>query len=161
MLSKTTEYALRAAVYLATSGGGSTVAKTTDEISRVTRAPISYLAKIMQGLVRAQVVTSQRGLYGGFILTKAPEDLTIYDIVQAVEPIPRILTCPLELEGHGGSLCRFHAILDRALEQTETLFRSTRLSDIIAEPEASVLGGHGPCPFPHNAPKPGAAPHEK
>ena len=147
MLSKTTEYALRAAVYLATSDG---VAKTTEEISQVTKVPIGYLAKILQGLVRARLVVSQRGLYGGFVLTRAPAELTIYDIVQAVDPIERITTCPLELKGHDGRLCRFHAVIDLALGQTETLFRATNLSDIIGEGEGGGKHGEEPCPFPYN-----------
>jgi len=149
VLSKTTEYTLRAAVFLATSDGEP---KTTGDISRITKVPISYLAKIMQGLVRANLVESQRGLHGGFLLTRAPTDVTIYDIVQAVDPIPRITSCPLELEGHDGSLCLFHSILDKALGQTETLFRATKLSDIIAEPEPPSVLGPGACPFPHNLP---------
>lgn len=147
MLSKTTEYALRATVYLATSNGE---AKTTDDISAVTKVPIGYLAKIMQGLVRARLVVSQRGLYGGFVLTQDPGKLTIYDIVQAVDPIERITTCPLELKGHDGRLCRFHAVIDLALGQTETLFRATNLSDIIGEAEGSGRLGEEQCPFPYN-----------
>lgn len=149
MLSKTTEYTLRAVVYLATS---KKVARTTEDISKITRVPVSYLSKIMQGLVKAQLVASQRGLYGGFTLTREPDDLTIYDIVQAVEPIPRITSCPLELEGHGGGLCRFHGILDQALGQTEALFRATKLSDIVGEPDADagLVSSHEHCPFPHN-----------
>src|SRR4051812_6287847 len=105
MLSQSVEYALRAAVHLASRspGGG-----TTDEIAAATRVPKAYLSKILQGLGRAGVVRSQRGIGGGMTLVKGPAELTILEVVNAVEPIGRIKTCPLGLEAHGVRLCPLH-----------------------------------------------------
>lgn len=69
MISQTTEYALRAIVYLGVDRGA---AKTTAEISDGIKAPVAYLSKIMMGLTRAHLVGSQRGLHGGFILAREP-----------------------------------------------------------------------------------------
>ena len=98
VISQTVEYALRAVVTIAQNGGGPC---TAQNISAVTRVPAPYLSKLMQGLVRAGVVSSQRGLHGGFVLTKAPEQLSIWDVVEAVEPLKRILECPLGIASHG------------------------------------------------------------
>jgi Rrf2 family transcriptional regulator, nitric oxide-sensitive transcriptional repressor len=135
MISQTVEYALRAVVFLA---GQSPSARTTDQIATATRVPKAYLSKVLQGLVRAGVVHSQRGLGGGMALVKAPSDLTILEVVNAVEPIGRIRQCPLGLKSHGLSLCPLHRRLDDALASVEEAFRNTTLAEVLAEPTSSV-----------------------
>jgi Rrf2 family protein len=135
MLSQTVEYALRAAVYLADQGPH---ARTTEQIAEITRVPQAYLSKVMQGLARAGIVTSQRGIHGGFLLVKRPEELTILEVVNAVDPIQRIRTCPLGLPGHGVNLCPLHRRLDQALASVEQAFGSTTLAEVLAEPTASI-----------------------
>ena len=130
MISQTAEYALRAMVYLAQHPEQS---HTNRQIARVTRVPIGYLAKVLQSLSRAALITSRRGLGGGFALAKPANEITIYEVVQAVDPIPRITSCPLKLKAHQDKLCPLHQRLDSAWELVEQSFRSTTLSDIIAE----------------------------
>src|SRR5438094_233271 len=102
MFSETVEYALRAVVHLA---GSAPQAQTTEEIAKSTRVPQAYLSKVLQRLVQAGIVRSQRGLGGGMSLTKTPAELTILEVVNAVDPIRRINTCPLGLAAHGVNLC--------------------------------------------------------
>lgn len=149
MLSQTTEYALRAIVYL---GFTRDVPQTTVDISRATKTPVSYLAKVMQGLTRARLVESQRGLHGGFVLAQEPDKITIFDVVQAVDPIVRIVTCPMDLEGHGDGLCLLHATLDQAMGQAETLFRATRISDLILDSSRESSRHSASCSFPNIPP---------
>lgn len=134
MLSQTTEYALRAIVYLADHHGE---AQTSEKIGAVTKVPIGYLAKIMQGLVKAGLVVSQRGLHGGFTLLRSPKDLTILDVVQAVDPIVRITSCPLDLPDHGSDLCPLHRRLDNAMAAVEAAFSRTSVAQLLAEPHGS------------------------
>ena len=135
MFSQTVEYALRAAVYLASQQGA---ARTTEQIAHATRVPGAYLSKVLQGLNRAGLVTSQRGMHGGFMLARDPADLTILEVVNAVDPIQRIRTCPLGLESHGVRLCPLHRRLDNALATVEKAFQKTTLAEVIAEPTTSV-----------------------
>lgn len=135
MLSKTVEYALRAVVFLATRPGQPA---TTEEVADRTRVPAPYLAKIMQALTRKGVVKSQRGVGGGVTLTKRPEDLTILEVVNAVEPLGRITTCPLGLAAHGVRLCPLHKKLDAAIAAVEDAFGTTTLADVLAEPTGSI-----------------------
>jgi Rrf2 family nitric oxide-sensitive transcriptional repressor len=144
MLSQTTEYALRAIVYLADHHGE---AQTGEKIAAVTKVPLGYLAKIMQGLVKSGLVVSQRGLHGGFTLLRSAKDLTILDVVQAVDPIMRITTCPLHLPDHGSDLCPLHRRLDNAMGAVETAFSRTTIVQLLTEP-----GRNKPlCNFPRNA----------
>ena len=135
MLSQSVEYALRAVVYLA---GQSPGVRTTAEVAKATRVPAAYLSKIVQGLVRAGVLRSQRGVGGGVSLVKKPDELTILEVVNAVDPIQRIKYCPLGLAGHGVRLCPLHARLDRALASVESAFAGTTLAEVLAEPISSV-----------------------
>jgi len=129
MISQTVEYALRAMVTLAYRAGD---AMTVQEIAEVTRVPAPYLSKLMQGMVRSGLLKSRRGLGGGFTLSRSPEGITMWDILQAVDPLKRIHTCPLEIEGHR-QLCPLHRRVDAALEGVESAFKGTTLAELIAE----------------------------
>jgi Rrf2 family transcriptional regulator, nitric oxide-sensitive transcriptional repressor len=135
MISQTTEYALRVVTHLAALKG---VPATTRQIAQCTGVPVGYLAKVLQNLSRVGMIRSQRGLHGGSVLARPPEELTIFEIVQSVDPLPRIRTCPLGLAGHGTNLCPLHRRLDQAMEQVELAFRSTSIADILAEPTSST-----------------------
>jgi Rrf2 family protein len=140
MFSQTVEYALRAVVYLAREPSS----RTTEEIARVTRVPRAYLAKVLHSLSVAKLVRSQRGSGGGISLLKTPEELTILEVVNAVDPIRRIRECPLGLTAHGIRLCPLHRRLDNALALVEDAFRKTTLAEVLAEPSGSVPH----CDFP-------------
>jgi Rrf2 family protein len=130
MLSQTVEYALRAAVQLASI---SPRASTTAELAVVTKVPPAYLAKVLQALGKAGIVASQRGASGGVTLARLPNELTILDIVNATDPIQRIKSCPLDLKTHGTKLCPLHRRLDSALAQVEAAFRNTTLAEVLGD----------------------------
>ncbi len=134
MFSLTTEYALRAVVFLADGGERS---YTTQEIADTTKAPRDYLSKVLRDLSRAGIVTAQRGKHGGFALARRPEVLTIYDVMEAVDPIQRIRSCPLKLQSHQARLCRLHRRLDDALLHIENELRGACLSDLM-QPDGGV-----------------------
>jgi Rrf2 family nitric oxide-sensitive transcriptional repressor len=141
MFSQTVEYALRAVVHLADRAPSP---QTTDQIATATRVPKAYLSKVLQGLSRAKVVLTKRGLGGGIILVKSPAELTILEVVDAVEPIRRIRECPLGLKAHGIHLCPLHKRMDNALAMVEDAFRKTTLAEVLAEPTQS----YPLCEFP-------------
>ncbi|WP_169976853.1 RrF2 family transcriptional regulator [Tautonia rosea] len=150
MFSQTVEYALRATVHLADCAPE---ARTTEQIARVTQVPAPYLSKVLQGLKRAGIVRSQRGIGGGITLAKHPEELTILEVVNAVDPLRRIRTCPLGLASHGEHLCPLHRRLDNALASVEEAFRKTTLAEVLADPNPSVPL----CDFPGSRGGPQAA----
>jgi Rrf2 family protein len=135
MISQTAEYALRAIVFLAMNPG---FAFTTQQIAQTTKVPSAYLSKVLKSLVRAGLVQSQRGLGGGFVLTKSAEDLNILEILNAVDPIQRIRSCPLGLKAHGTVLCALHKRLDDATAIIEKSFADTTIAELLARPTASI-----------------------
>ncbi|HEY9793303.1 MAG TPA: Rrf2 family transcriptional regulator [Candidatus Obscuribacterales bacterium] len=135
MISQTAEYALRAVVFLALNPKG---AFTAQEIAATTKVPPAYLSKVLKLLVTAEVVISQRGLGGGFSLAKKPEDINLLEIVNAVEPVERIRTCPLGLKAHGKVLCALHKRLDDVAASLESSFAETTVADLLTNPTPSV-----------------------
>ncbi len=138
MISQTAEYALRAIVDLAYHFGES---RTTEQISKATKVPTGYLAKILQDLGRHDLVRSRRGLHGGFDLTRAPARLTVFDVLEAVDPPRRIRSCPLGLAAHANRLCPLHRRLDDAMAAAERAFRQTTIAEVTADPKSRPLGG--------------------
>jgi Rrf2 family nitric oxide-sensitive transcriptional repressor len=131
MFSQTAEYALRAAVYLASQQGAP---RTTQQIAKATQVKIAYLSKVMQSLGRQGLVQSQRGLHGGFTLARPADQLTVLDIIMAVDPIPRIKSCPLGIQGHI-NLCPLHRRLDEAMKLVEDALSQSTLAELLEEPE--------------------------
>ena len=135
MFSQTVEYALRAIVHLAKKPE---LLQTTAQIASATQVPAPYLSKILQTLARDELVLVKRGVSGGFLLGKSPMRMTIYEVVQCVDPIRRIRTCPLNLASHGKRLCSLHKKMDNALESIESVFRKTTLAELMNSPNPSV-----------------------
>jgi Rrf2 family protein len=147
MFSQTAEYALRAVVYLAAEGNE---ARTAQQIAAATRVRAGYLSKVMQGLSRSGLVHSQRGLHGGFTLTRPPAELTVFDVLQAVDPIRRIRGCPLGLKGHV-NLCPLHRRLDQAMAMVEEALKRSTIAELLAEPSQARGIPIPLCPWPEDA----------
>lgn len=134
MFSQTTKYALRAVVWLAAHHNQP---QTTLEIAAHTRVPAGYLSKVLQALGRASLVNSQRGLHGGFTLTRPPHRISVLEVMNAVDPIERIETCPLGLKSHGKTLCALHKRLDDAIAHIEKAFSQSTIAELLEEPATS------------------------
>lgn len=130
MISQTVEYSLRAVTYLASKLPGNC---KTQEIAAATQVPAAYLSKVLQSLAKAEIVRSQRGIGGGVSLAVDPQQLTILEVVNAVEPLQRITTCPLDLKSHGTNLCPLHRRLDNAMASVESAFAETTLAEVLGE----------------------------
>ena len=127
MIPKTAEYALRAAVWLA---GMPDQNESADHLAERTKIPRRYLHKVLQDLVRANLVRSQSGPGGGYGLALSPAKITILDVVNAVAPIERIRACPLGLPTHT-TLCPLHKELDRVFERTEQALSHVTLAQLL------------------------------
>jgi Rrf2 family nitric oxide-sensitive transcriptional repressor len=132
MFSQTVEYALRAIVYLASRPDS---AQTTPQIALVTKVPADYLSKVLQGLAAAGLVRGRRGRDGGFNLAIPADRLTVYDVIEAVDPIGRIKSCPLGLKGHI-NLCPLHRRLDAAMAMMEAALRESTIAELLIEPNS-------------------------
>ena len=83
LITRATEYAIRAVLYMAKQPRGEIVFKK--DICKTQQITPAFLTKILQPLIKAGIVGSQRGVGGGFYLVKPPADVTLLDVVQAQE----------------------------------------------------------------------------
>jgi Rrf2 family protein len=102
----------------------------SETIAQRTKVPKGYLSKILRDLVLAGLIDSQRGPSGGFTLARAPERMSILDVVNAVDPIQRITKCPLGNPAHI-HLCPLHRRLDDAIGMIEHEFKRTTLAEVL------------------------------
>lgn len=136
MFSQTIEYAVRAVIMLAYLEEQGPVGNTV--LAERSQVPPSYLSKVLQGLVKSGIVSSRRGVGGGFKLARSPEEITILDIVNAVDPIARIRGCPLGLESHSKVLCPMHARLDEAMKQVEEVLARSTVAELLLDPDRPI-----------------------
>ncbi len=97
MLTQTAKYAIRALIYLSEQEDGAYY--QAREIAQKIQVPTNYLGKTLQKLAHARILDSQKGLHGGFRIARAPEKITLHEILVAIEAIPRDLS-----EGPAGDM---------------------------------------------------------
>jgi len=129
LISQTSEYALRATVYLAARSDPRPA--SAQEIADAVRSPMGYLQKILRMLAKSGILVAQRGVGGGFALAIKPEEISILDVLRASETqIARIDRCPLGVEGHAG-LCPLHRLIDSEIARIEKTFASTTIGSLL------------------------------
>lgn len=92
MLNNSADYALRAVLFLARSANGS---RSVSDIAEATGTPRNYMGKVLHALAHARVLTSARGLRGGFRLAKTPAELTVADVTDPFQQITGRAVCLL------------------------------------------------------------------
>lgn len=128
MLSRTSEYALRAMIHLAQHVDEWPIA--TQYIAQGTGVPAKYLAKIMGDLVRAGVLESTRGLGGGFRMVRSPNEVSLLDVLTPFELFqPR--RCPFGNKECGDeNPCLAHDRWKKVIETEQDFFRTTSVDDV-------------------------------
>lgn len=153
MFSQTAEYALRAMSFLA--GLPPKASANSERISRQMKIPRPYLSKVLRDLVVAGLVSSQRGPNGGFVLTRDPASVSILDVINAVEPLERIHTCPLGNPEHV-RLCPLHRRMDAAIARVAEALQASNLAEVALGADAKVLR---PTPDDHPGRRRSGRPH--
>lgn len=135
MFSQTVEYALRAAVAIARHDAGPLAGR---EIARTTQVPSHYLTKVLAQMIKAGLLHGTRGVGGGYTLAKPAKRIRVLDVVNAIEPIRRIKSCPLASPGRCSELCALHHELDQAIAGVEQTLAHRTLADM-AVPKPAPL----------------------
>jgi Rrf2 family protein len=116
-----------------------------DEMSRQEGIPKSFLAKIFQNLAKAGLVRSVRGSGGGFALAKSPAEISVLEIVEAVEGRIVFQRCKQdkpECEHVGG--CALCSLFERAQDGVKDVLTRTSLRDLIQQQEESNAAAAAP-----------------
>lgn len=131
MFSQTQDYALRAITWIAQQTQDKPYGNL--QIASAAQVAPSYMAKVLQQLTEAGILGSRRGVGGGFHLLRDIDQLTVLEVINAVDPIQRITACPLGLKTHRDCRCPMHARLDEALELVERALRGSTIRDVLYE----------------------------
>jgi len=90
-LSKKADYALLAMGYLAVRADAG--ASSAREIAEHHAIPVELMAKVLQRLVRRDLLTSHQGTRGGYLLARAPAQISVADVIQAVDGPLTVTAC--------------------------------------------------------------------
>jgi Rrf2 family protein len=132
-LSKGFHYAVRCLVHLALQPGNSGADLKT--LSRVQAVPPSYVAKIMSTLVRGGLVTSRLGRKGGYVLRKAPSEITLLQVYELMEGRINFIHCVSgDWSCSLSPQCAQRPVWGRLQSAVEAAFNTTRLSDLVPRP---------------------------
>ncbi len=137
IITRATEYSIRALLYLSKQPRGEIVFKK--DICQSQDITPAFLTKILQPLIKAGIVGSQRGVGGGFYLLKDPEEITLLDVVRAEEG-PLFLNHCLERPGvcRKDCYCAVHAAWKEVREQMMSILDSYSFARLARQEEANL-----------------------
>ena len=129
-ISRSTGYALVAVGYIAKNYKDGAVLAA--RISKEYGIPLEYLLKILQQLVRANVLRSKRGPRGGFFLTRPAEDITMLQAIEAVDGPMMSHLHLAELTKNAPFSLRMEEVCQRATKDVRAIYEKAKISTLIA-----------------------------
>jgi Rrf2 family protein len=141
MINATTELAIKWLVYLAVLDSNAPLspkrgAETLD-------CSPSYLAKTSNLLVKAGILRSIRGIRGGVVLARPPEEITLLEIVEATEGLVTANYC--RETNRQSEVCSFHEAMKELHSETTRVLSQWTLRKLLAHPARCLEAGGRPC----------------
>ena len=136
-LSKRADYALIAMKHLALHGDcGSSSAR---EIAGLYDIPIELMAKVLQRLVRGGLLASQQGTRGGYQLARRPIQISVADVIQAIDGPVTVTACSTD-DGQCEqfSKCNVRDPLWRVRQRILSALGECTIADLAADPPSPV-----------------------
>ncbi len=131
LVTRETDYAVRCVLYLAREKG--LVANVT-EIAQAMHIPKTFLAKILQRLIRKGIVLSQRGMHGGFTLVKKPIDISLLDIMEAIQGPAGINVCAVDSKKcQRSSSCAVHPVWVDIRKEVERRLKKETIDKLLGK----------------------------
>ncbi|NEM99095.1 RrF2 family transcriptional regulator [Pontibacter burrus] len=131
MLSKTTEYALRAIVYIAIQDalGLKTGIK---EVAKELELPMHFIGKILQDMVRKGLIASIKGPGGGFFLHRPAAEISILEVVQTIDGLEAFRKCGMGMKQCSDlHPCPLHDEIKAYREHLLRVFKSRTVQDLV------------------------------
>ena len=130
ILSKASLYGIRAAVYVALMKDDRKYVPIK-EVSSELGISFHFLTKILQKLTNHKIMISYRGPNGGVALARPASDISLMDMITAIEPHEEFDQCILGLEGCGVAIpCPLHEQWGEARDQIKAMFDNTNLAEL-------------------------------
>lgn len=129
-ISRSTGYALLALGYISKNQDQKIILSQT--ISKEYDIPLEYLLKILQQMVRANILRSKRGPRGGFSLAQTPKKISMLAIIEAVDGPMSGQSSLFDPPAKGKFTNKVEAVYEKAIKQAKAVFEKTKVSDLIA-----------------------------
>ncbi|MDX6454917.1 MAG: hypothetical protein QOD48_1024 [Gaiellaceae bacterium] len=131
------DYAVRAAVELAAAGD----MITADQIAHAQGIPVNFLENILRDLRRAGIVESRRGQAGGYLLARPAEEISIADVIRAVEgPLANVRGISPDALEYQGSSAKLREVWVALRASVRSVLEQVTLADV-ARGELPTLVG--------------------
>jgi len=128
-ISRSTGYGILAVGYIAKNEKHGVILSQT--ISKEYNIPLEYLLKILQQLVRANILRSKRGPHGGFVLAKPINKISMLEIIEAVEgPLVSHLCLDEHAEREKFSI-KAEKVYEKGLRAAISIYKKVKLSDLL------------------------------
>ncbi|MBZ4642691.1 MAG: transcriptional regulator, BadM/Rrf2 family [Deferribacteraceae bacterium] len=129
-ITRAGDYALNVMVYIGSQEKNKLFMR--NELSEICGIPDSFLGKILQSLAREGILYSERGKKGGFKLLRDPSEITLYEIIKAVEGDIKINDCLVDSNFCAGlSNCNIHSVLNKIRDSFIEELKKYTLENII------------------------------
>jgi Rrf2 family protein len=121
------DYAVRAAVELAAAGD----MITADQIAQAQGIPVNFLENILRDLRRAGIVESRRGQAGGYLLARAADEISIADVIRAVEgPLANVRGISPDALEYQGSSAKLREVWVALRASVRSVLEQVTLADV-------------------------------
>ena len=130
MFSQTSEYAIRALTILSKHPQDQFVLVGT--LAETAGLPHHYLSKILQNLVRMQILESRKGSRGGFRLARHSDEITLFEVVNAIENLSQTRRCLMgQDECSDERACPLHDFWVTQTNRYMETLHTTTLGDLV------------------------------
>lgn len=128
-ITRETDYAIRCVHFLSPRKDGPLV---VDRIAEEMCIPKTFLAKILQKLAKAGIVKSFRGAKGGCQLNRKPADITLLDVIEAIQGPVAMNACALDSKACGlSSKCSVHPVWIEVRKEVENILRKKNFAEFL------------------------------
>jgi len=130
-VSAKADYAVRAATELAAAGGDAPV--KGEQLAEAQDIPLQFLEHILLELKHSGIVRARRGAKGGYWLARPADEVTIADVVRAVEgPIAHVQSSPPEAIEYRGSAKRLQEVWIAVRASLRNVLEQVTLADLVS-----------------------------
>ncbi len=131
-VSQGAQYAISAIIALSKRSNGDIV--SASELARSLDCPAAYLSQLLAKLKKPGILKSQRGLNGGVLLAKPVKDISVYEVIVAIDGDKFFTNCFMGIEGCGHiEPCPFHSFWSKEREKIKDWLTKTTFSDVDSE----------------------------
>jgi Rrf2 family protein len=131
LITRETDYAVRTVLYLARDRDRTA---NVTEVAHAMHIPKSFLAKVLQRLVRHHILTSMRGINGGFRLAKKPSEISLLAVMEAIQGPAGINVCAVDSRRCSlSATCSVHPVWVELRQEFEKRLKRQTIDKLIGK----------------------------